>query len=105
MVHARCKFSLLLNAERAMPQSIKNAEAKFRRPVLATLVVSLVTSWVSSRKIADAFFAAGRHSSVLPYAKSLMPGHWTAWTFYIAFSPYRVRAGNTARLRQSGRTQ
>ncbi|WP_349746828.1 hypothetical protein [Pseudomonas frederiksbergensis] len=33
-----------------MPQSIKNAEAKFRRPVLATLVVSLVTSWVSSRK-------------------------------------------------------
>jgi hypothetical protein len=50
MVHARCKFSLLLNAERAMPQSIKNAEAKFRRPVLATLVVSLVTSWVSSRK-------------------------------------------------------
>lgn len=36
---------------------------------------------------------------------SLMPGHWTAWAFYIAFSLYRVRARNAAWSRQPGCTQ
>jgi sulfonate transport system substrate-binding protein len=37
--------SLLLNVERAMSKSTKNSEAKFRRPVLAGLVVALALSF------------------------------------------------------------
>jgi sulfonate transport system substrate-binding protein len=37
--------SLLLNVERAMSKSTKNPEAKFRRPVLAGLVVALALSF------------------------------------------------------------
>ena len=57
--------SLLLNAECAMPQSTKNAEAKFRRPVLAALVVALTLSFTVPAQARETLRIGYQKSSTL----------------------------------------
>lgn len=57
--------SLLLKAERAMPQSTKNAEAKFRRPVLAGLVVALTLSFTLPAQARETLRIGYQKSSTL----------------------------------------